>query len=255
MAISRKTRFEVFKRDSFTCQYCGRKAPDVILQADHIIPKAENGSDDFLNLTTSCDECNGGKGARRLSDRTVLEKKRRQLELLQERREQLQMLHEWELELSNLQDEEIDFLADIISRKTSSVPNEHGRALLRRWIKFYGLEEVAQATRESFERYFKETTESWEEAFDRIPRVVKWKRMEKSDPERARYLYTTGILRNRGFYIGYGTLKQIYEAWESWGLSATELSEIAKRARNWSDFRILANARMERESVCAETDN
>ena len=28
-AVSKKLRFEIFKRDSFTCQYCGRKAPDV----------------------------------------------------------------------------------------------------------------------------------------------------------------------------------------------------------------------------------
>lgn len=32
--IPRSIRFEVFKRDMFTCQYCGRKAPDVILEVD-----------------------------------------------------------------------------------------------------------------------------------------------------------------------------------------------------------------------------
>ena len=37
-AISKKLRFEVFKRDSFTCQYCGKSAPDVILHVDHILP-------------------------------------------------------------------------------------------------------------------------------------------------------------------------------------------------------------------------
>jgi hypothetical protein len=30
MALSVRTRFEVFKRDEFTCQYCGRKSPDVV---------------------------------------------------------------------------------------------------------------------------------------------------------------------------------------------------------------------------------
>jgi len=29
--ISKKIRFEVFKRDSFTCQYCGKSAPEIIL--------------------------------------------------------------------------------------------------------------------------------------------------------------------------------------------------------------------------------
>ena len=43
-AISVKLRFEVFKRDNFTCQYCGRKSPDVILHVDHIDP-VKNGGD------------------------------------------------------------------------------------------------------------------------------------------------------------------------------------------------------------------
>lgn len=40
-SLSKKTRFEVFKRDSFTCQYCGRSAPEVVLQVDHIKPVAK----------------------------------------------------------------------------------------------------------------------------------------------------------------------------------------------------------------------
>ena len=43
-SMSRKLRFEVFKRDRFTCQYCGAKAPDVILHVDHIHPVAAGGS-------------------------------------------------------------------------------------------------------------------------------------------------------------------------------------------------------------------
>jgi 5-methylcytosine-specific restriction endonuclease McrA len=40
-SISKKIRFEVFKRDSFTCQYCGSKSPDVTLVIDHIMPVAK----------------------------------------------------------------------------------------------------------------------------------------------------------------------------------------------------------------------
>ena len=36
--LSKSVRFEVFKRDSFKCQYCGKSAPDVVLEVDHIIP-------------------------------------------------------------------------------------------------------------------------------------------------------------------------------------------------------------------------
>ena len=61
MSVSSRLRFEVFKRDNFTCQYCGRKTPLVILECDHIHPVCKGGTDDFENLTTSCYECNRGK--------------------------------------------------------------------------------------------------------------------------------------------------------------------------------------------------
>lgn len=67
--ISKRTRFEIFKRDAFTCQYCGRLAPGVVLHIDHLIPVAEHGSDDPSNLVTACEECNIGKGRRELQTR------------------------------------------------------------------------------------------------------------------------------------------------------------------------------------------
>ncbi len=54
-------RFMVLIRDNFTCQYCGRKAPEVILHVDHIIPKSKNGKTVINNLKTACFECNLGK--------------------------------------------------------------------------------------------------------------------------------------------------------------------------------------------------
>jgi hypothetical protein len=61
--LSKKVRFEVFKRDSFTCQYCGKQPPDVVLHVDHINPVASGGDNDPLNLITSCQDCNLGKSA------------------------------------------------------------------------------------------------------------------------------------------------------------------------------------------------
>lgn len=63
MTISKRARFEIFKRDGFACQYCGRRPPDVLLEVDHITAKANGGTDDRENLTTSCFACNRGKGA------------------------------------------------------------------------------------------------------------------------------------------------------------------------------------------------
>lgn len=62
--ISNALRFEVFQRDRHTCQYCGRRAPEVELEVDHLIPVARGGTDAFENLITSCRECNSGKSAK-----------------------------------------------------------------------------------------------------------------------------------------------------------------------------------------------
>ena len=61
MAVSKRKRFEVFKRDGFACQYCGRTPPAVTLEADHIVPVADGGPDDMGNLVTACFDCNRGK--------------------------------------------------------------------------------------------------------------------------------------------------------------------------------------------------
>lgn len=66
-AISKKTRFEVFKRDSFTCQYCGAHPPEVILEPDHIDPVCNGGGNNLDNLITSCFDCNRGKSGNLLT--------------------------------------------------------------------------------------------------------------------------------------------------------------------------------------------
>lgn len=65
--LSKKTRFEVFKRDKFVCQYCGSCPPEVILHVDHITPVASGGLNDMDNLITACAPCNLGKHANNLS--------------------------------------------------------------------------------------------------------------------------------------------------------------------------------------------
>lgn len=66
-SLSKKIRFEIFKRDGFCCQYCSAKPPKVPLEIDHIIPVINGGDNSLINLTTSCFDCNRGKGARELT--------------------------------------------------------------------------------------------------------------------------------------------------------------------------------------------
>ncbi|MDQ1591709.1 MAG: hypothetical protein QOG71_2336 [Pyrinomonadaceae bacterium] len=60
-SIGLRFRFRILKRDSFTCQYCGRAAPKVELHVDHVIPVSKGGSYEPTNLVTACVECNLGK--------------------------------------------------------------------------------------------------------------------------------------------------------------------------------------------------
>lgn len=63
MAVSKRTRFEVLRRDNFTCRYCGAKAPDVELHVDHVHPRLHGGNDHPRNLVAACKDCNLGKSA------------------------------------------------------------------------------------------------------------------------------------------------------------------------------------------------
>jgi hypothetical protein len=85
--ISKKTRFEVFKRDSFTCQYCGRTPPAVVLELDHIQPVSKGGKNDIDNLLTACMDCNRGKADGLLS--SVPQSVKDKAEILQEQNDQL----------------------------------------------------------------------------------------------------------------------------------------------------------------------
>lgn len=59
--LSQRIRFKIFERDRFTCKYCGRSAPEVKLEIDHIHPVCKGGNDSESNLTTACVGCNRGK--------------------------------------------------------------------------------------------------------------------------------------------------------------------------------------------------
>lgn len=73
-------RFEIFKRDKFSCQYCGSTPPDALLECDHIVPKCEGGGDEYTNLITACFDCNRGKGGRKLDEDSTESVQKMQLE-------------------------------------------------------------------------------------------------------------------------------------------------------------------------------
>ena len=65
------TRFNVFLRDRFTCQYCGDRFPTQDLTFDHVVPRSRGGRTSWVNVVTACGGCNLRKG-NRMPDRTGL---------------------------------------------------------------------------------------------------------------------------------------------------------------------------------------
>lgn len=62
----RLTAKEVFRRDQYTCQYCGRRSPNLTI--DHIIPKRSGGKNEWTNVVAACAPCNHRKGGKLLSE-------------------------------------------------------------------------------------------------------------------------------------------------------------------------------------------
>ena len=62
-------RYNVLKRDNFSCQICGITAKDgAKLQVDHIIPVSKGGKTVMSNLQTLCERCNIGKSNKTEND-------------------------------------------------------------------------------------------------------------------------------------------------------------------------------------------
>ncbi len=235
--LSKKIRFEVFKRDSFTCQYCGEKAPDVVLHVDHINPVAKGGDNEIINLITSCASCNGGKGARELDDQTTLAKQRAQLVELNERREQLELMLKWregirgidEMALEAAQDH---FAATFCGWRISSTG---AVAKLRSLVKDFGLSIVMDAMNAGFETYCKSgvTEDSVNQAFGKLGGICH----NLKNPGERGIRYIRGILRNNLSYMHEGIAISLLRKANELGAAHEELKAMAIDAHTWTRWR------------------
>lgn len=241
--ITKKTRFEVFKRDSFTCQYCGQKSPNVLLVIDHIEPVSKGGTNDILNLITSCCDCNSGKSDRPLSDTTVLDKQRQQLEELQERRDQIDMMFQWQKGLLELDDQVVAQLADYWSEQVPGASlNENGIKRLRRLTRKFEIDEIMAAMKIAAEYYVdyvegEPTKESLEIAWEKVGGICTIRRREQENPSEQRLYYIRGILRKRLSYSDEDMALQLLRAAFDADASLDSLESHAKSVRTWSEWR------------------
>ncbi len=181
--ISKKTRFEVFKRDRFTCQYCGRMSPDVILEVDHIKPVAEGGTNKLINLITSCRDCNRGKGKRKLSDDAELKKQQKELVDLADKREQAEMMIKWRDEMLDMTVRQAKSIDNYINNVSEWHCSEYGFRELTRMVDSFSYIEVYEATRIAFSRYYTGSEESWRIAFRKIGGICYNRRKQREEAQ------------------------------------------------------------------------
>jgi 5-methylcytosine-specific restriction endonuclease McrA len=62
------TRKNIYERDNYTCQYCGKQFPYNKLSLDHIVAKSAGGKNSFTNIVTSCLPCNRKKENKSLQE-------------------------------------------------------------------------------------------------------------------------------------------------------------------------------------------
>lgn len=184
-ALSKKFRFEVFKRDGFTCQYCGKEAPGVVLHVDHIRPVADGGDNTILNLITSCVDCNLGKGARKLDDNSMAVKQMKVAKELNERREQLEMLAEWKTGLDDLEQKKAEVVGERFKNLTGMGVTPSGLATVKKHIKQFGFESILDAVEIAVNQYVKDPDDKThiQKAFDYIPRIAYWEKKKLDAPE------------------------------------------------------------------------
>jgi hypothetical protein len=241
VGLSKKARFEVFKRDGFRCQYCGAAAPDVLLVVDHLLPVAKGGKNNLLNLVTACQPCNAGKSDRTLDDQSALAKQRDQLTELGERREQLEMMIRWKEGMCDLRDTAVVKMAEHWSRLARGYSlNEVGLQQLRKLAGKYQASEIMDAMVAAADQYIhvedgKPTQQSVEAAWNKVGAICHIRQVAVEKPYIQDLLYVRAILRNRVGLKPFGVMEMLEDAYLS-GVTIPELKRAARECRNWWAF-------------------
>lgn len=228
-AISKRLRFEVFKRDSFTCQYCGSKAPDVILNVDHIIAIKNGGKNDLLNLVTACFSCNSGKSDKKLSDNSMVVIQNKQQSIASQRTEQIKLMAKWANETIQAQELELSVIESTINAHLKSankiVNPTFLNTELKKSLKKYGLASVLQAIQKSQVQYLDDPNDSNDRNtfLDKIPKICYWQDIEQKNPDAAE-LKRLAYRAKRNWYTCYpnSLFKRLSEL-HSAGFSIEEL--------------------------------
>ncbi len=174
MALSKRLRFKIFEKYNFTCQYCGRKPPEVVLEVDHVVSRKDGGLDEEMNLICSCFDCNRGKRETSLDIQKIKNQNfKKELEYLEERQQQLEAYYNFIKRKEELENEELSVFqrAWEDSSQGENSLTDHGLNEIRKLKEAYPTELVLEAIK------------------------LAWKNEKVANNEKFRYM--CGILKNK----------------------------------------------------------
>ena len=186
MSVSKSVRFDIFARDAFTCQYCGRRPPEVVLELDHIYPRAKGGGDEVINLITACWDCNRGKSAKIISK--IAPRPDADLAFLRVQQEiaEVKRFVAAEKKLAAMNKKLVASLQSIWVEYLTEDRHPTARVLLP-WVKRYGADEVATSIKLASTAYMRGNFGS----YNATTKAIR---------------YVGGILRNRDINNGASAL-------------------------------------------------
>ncbi len=152
------------------------------------------------------------------------------MEELQDRREQLEMMMEWKEGLRGLNQDILDRLCDFWHKLALGyIVNDNSQQNIKKWLRKFSLDEIMSAMDIAAESYLKfndngsVTSESWEEAFAKIPGICRVEQDSKENPDLKDIYYIRGIARNRcGYFDNHKALDWLKAA-RSWDIEIDEL--------------------------------
>lgn len=243
--ISKRTRFEVFKRDCFKCKYCGARAEDgVILHVDHVLPVVAGGTNNLMNLVTACAGCNLGKNKIPLEDNSTAALARAQAEELQQLREQIKLMARWRKELSDQGDSQVDEICRHWEKlATGWQRNAAGRLEIRRLLKKYSIGEIIEAMEKStsyfrFDDDGKITHSSVSLASSKLGGILYWSRLETTDPTAVELYRIRRIAKMNcpySYFPEWKAIALLKEALEA-GIQTSDLLDAANEIRSYTSF-------------------
>jgi len=233
MALTKKTRFTVFERDGFTCQYCGRKPPEIILNADHIVSRKDGGDDDIDNLITSCRDCNIGKFSKSLPKKPNQYKKK--IADLKEKTSQLEGYYEY---LKNKNAEDLKKLNIFNKAWQDSFPDEHltdkGLRAINKLLHTYTADQIFEAI-----KITGEAGKDAEAAFPYMHGVLKNLKLKQDNPEAYEEKREIYKIRMKLMYKYPYYNDRLFWKWVNDGALAREININMEEAESWSNLKYL----------------